>query len=416
MWNKIRNALLVVLVGLHMSNVTSVPTAYLLFAVGILFIIKYIVTKRVISGEVILLFLLWLVINIFAAFVFHKGLSFPRVFLSGFNYLIITYFILNELKINFFNLLEKYIFVLTCISIPLFLLNILFIDYFNALHVIFKVFTRAVLSESSPTYWSALFYTNTVITESGMYRNCGFMWEPGYFATTIIFAIIFNWLTRGVKINLRFIIYSVAIVTTLSTAGYIALFLLFLVAINTKYPLGVSIPLIILFVPFFYFGVYNKYDFLGDKIDYYIEDTRESQLSGSYSDAYGAVKYNRFAIVIYDINRVIRYPVGFGIHDRVSFDEVDVTGTNGITGMMRMWGVFIFIYFTRNAYMFFKRIDFIKIKTANMVLMLASIFIVFFAQNMQYNILLYLIILYPVVCKKRIALGYDEVNNCHVDG
>ena len=39
-----------------------------------------------------------------------------------------------------------------------------------------------------------------------------------------------------------------------------------------------------------------------------------------------------------------KYPFGFGFYDRISFNNVDVVGTNGITGLMRIWGVPLFLY------------------------------------------------------------------------
>lgn len=63
-----------------------------------------------------------------------------------------------------------------------------------------------------------IFYSITIIPE----RNCGIFWEPGLFATFLTLAIIFELLFKEDKPNIfRIILFSLAIITAHSSAGYV---------------------------------------------------------------------------------------------------------------------------------------------------------------------------------------------------
>lgn len=57
-------------------------------------------------------------------------------------------------------------------------------------------------------------------------RNCGMFWEPGFFATHLTLSLVFEIVFKEKKINwLRIILFSVAIITANSSAGFILLVL-----------------------------------------------------------------------------------------------------------------------------------------------------------------------------------------------
>lgn len=65
-----------------------------------------------------------------------------------------------------------------------------------------------------------VFFTIEMITE----RNCGMFWEPGLFATFLIYAIVFEILFKTQPYSKkRLVLYSVALLTTTSSAGYVLL-------------------------------------------------------------------------------------------------------------------------------------------------------------------------------------------------
>lgn len=61
-------------------------------------------------------------------------------------------------------------------------------------------------------------------------RNCALFWEPGLFATALTFALIFELIYQKKKSLLRIILFVVGIITANSTAGYVMLILLFVLA------------------------------------------------------------------------------------------------------------------------------------------------------------------------------------------
>jgi hypothetical protein len=136
---------------------------------------------------------------------------------------------------------------------------------------------------------------------------------------------------------------------------------------------------------------------MGGKIEKYTTSINEPQLS--YQDEYKAVKLNRIEIVPYDIQRVAKYPLGFGINDRVSFEGVDVTGDNGITGLMRMWGFFIFIFFIICLFKYHLVFNYANLAVNEITFIFSSLMVVYFSQSIQYNILTYILIFSAIVFK-----------------
>lgn len=115
-------------------------------------------------------------------------------------------------------------------------------------------------------------------------RNNSAFWEPGGFVLFIMVAIIFAFIIDK-KIDYKHIgIYIVALITTFSTAGYIALIIFILlnyIFIKRKYIFGIFMLLISLYG-------YYKIDFLAEKIDKEIKYT-EQKGSQNYRSRYGSL-------------------------------------------------------------------------------------------------------------------------------
>lgn len=383
---------------LKISNTTSLPVDYVILFITLLMLARFVLKREKFDRRVVLLFGLWFLINYVSSIVFSRSFNFPLVTRLAFQYVLFPYLLLNRYKESIFIILEKYIFSLTALSIPLFILNWIFLAAFNDLASTFARITNPAFSNSM-TYWSSVVYVNAIFQSYQAYdllRNCGFMWEPGYFAVVIIFGIGFNWLLSGIKFNLKFIIYLIALLTTFSTAGYISLVIILSIALLRKINIlriVLLLSLLILFSSYVY-----KMEFMGGKIAKNIEYINEDTFN--YVDAYQSVKLSRLQIAIYDIDRLARYPFGFGINDRVSFENVDVVGTNGLTGLLKMWGVFIFVYFIICIFKFHLIFNCSNLGIREITLIFASLMVVFFSQSVQYNILVYLIIFSAIVFKK----------------
>ena len=78
--------------------------------------------------------------------------------------------------------------------------------------------------------YSILLYTlgNVDTMSGGLWRNSGCAWEPGLYSIMLSMAILFNiYHNNGIRLNKRFFILLIALITTFSTTGYIIAMIIF---------------------------------------------------------------------------------------------------------------------------------------------------------------------------------------------
>lgn len=79
--------------------------------------------------------------------------------------------------------------------------------------------------------YSLIHYFNSETSFWGILRNCGFCWEPGLYASMLIIGITFNiarHIGKGFVRSKNFWILIIGLLTTLSTTGFLCLFVLLL--------------------------------------------------------------------------------------------------------------------------------------------------------------------------------------------
>lgn len=174
---------------------------------------------------------------------------------------------------------------------------------------------------------------------STLIRNSGPFWEPGAFAGFTIIALIFNIIKTHRLFNRVNLVFIIAILSTLSTAGYIALSLLvfFYLLQNAKPVFKYLFIPIVIGVSFYAF--YNL-EFLNAKIDKNVQSIGVSNTS------------NRFVSAITDIEDVSEYWLfGRGFNVKTRYDTRDIIfeethRNNGITGLLVNIGIIgIILYF-----------------------------------------------------------------------
>jgi len=380
---------------LSISKTTNLPVDYFLVFLTIYFAVMY---QKMINIKVLILFGSWVLINLLSYFYFGRNPNWINVLVYGCNFLILPFYLLYVYKFSILNHLERCFFILTLISIPLFILNITFESQFNSLAPILSKITNPNLVKGSPVYWTIGFYTNGIrinYADFSLLRNCGFMWEPGYFGVIIIWSIIFNWLTKGVILNKRFWIYALALITTFSTSSYFALLVLFIAFAMRMRISVIRFMLLAVLLVFFFANIYSL-DFMSGKIEKYNANTEHK-----YVNELNSIKLNRFQIGLYDIQRIAKYPLGYGLNNRISLDgEVDVTGVNGLSGLLIMWGIPAFFILLYLLYKYLKLLNLANNKNLLIGLFYISLLIVFMSQDIQRNILFYLLIISPIVLKQ----------------
>jgi hypothetical protein len=111
-----------------------------------------------------------------------------------------------------------------------------------------------------------------------IYRNAGPCGEPGEFAGYLMLALIMNTILTGKLWNATNLIFMLAAVTTFSTMGYLALFVLiiaFYIITTKKIIRLIWLPLLV----FAAIQVYYRVDFLHEKISIETEIVTESKLN-----------------------------------------------------------------------------------------------------------------------------------------
>jgi len=194
--------------------------------------------------------LLALLIVVYGLGVFLQFGIFPNIMFLGryiFSFLLVAILIIAY-KERFFDYLEKAIYFLVVISLVLFGLQLL---QFSLLYESMKSFFNILPIDkgfyfSNRNYFvSILVYTinqNTSVLIDQ--RNCGFVYEPGYFSFFTNMGLLITIAKYNLTNKKRIIIYLLAVFSTFSTTGMIGL--IFILAF---YFLNASTTFKILFVP-----------------------------------------------------------------------------------------------------------------------------------------------------------------------
>jgi len=190
---------------------------------------------------------------------------------------LVPYFLFKIYKSDFFFLFEKVVRVLVYISLIIWLLQqfvpgvkeiilsvILLINKYNILD-----FPRFMFFY---TYWPGL------DQDFGLSRNAGFSNEPAAFSVIIILAIIINYARNIQMFDKRNLIYYLALLSTFSTAGYIAFSVLGLLLLKQKRYriLGVLLFPIFIFIASY---AYKNLEFMQEKIEFQYSSAMEQDLN-----------------------------------------------------------------------------------------------------------------------------------------
>jgi hypothetical protein len=364
-----------------------------LVVVLFIFIIISIYRKIRIDNIILLIILFWILINLFSILNISTAFSSNEFFGIIFR-LIIAYLGIIIIGNNFWDKFENIVYTLVLISLPIYLLNLLFPDLFNSLTPIFKPITSQIFyrKENQSNYWYSFFYTNSGREEI---RNAGFMWEPGAFAMMILITIISNWIKNGINLNKRILIQIVALITTLSTMGYISLSLLIVTYfIHIKKTFILTFILISLIL--FNFSV-DSLNFIGPKITSYLEEYDSNTMyEQGYSDRLEANRILYFSLCI---EKSIRYPFGYGVlkDEEYNLNAIKIVGVNGLGEILLAWGWLGFVLVLISIFKFCSSINFNLFLTFILALV---ILICFFSNPIERNIIFFIVVLTPYTANK----------------
>jgi hypothetical protein len=398
--------LIILVLIFHISQASVLNSRYVLFGIGIILLIIYLFGKNHYNRKFIILTLIWMAINLVAGLLLRGSFPLIRIIINTVILLFVPYILLNIMGRHFWHRFEKMVFGLTLIAIPLYLLNILFSEAFNSLWAIFRPLTSESFGKVYP-YWTSLFYVNAIGDASvTIPRNCGFMWEPGGFAMIAIWGMVHHLRNNGNKMDKKVVVYLLAIVTTFSTAGYLAIILV----VASIYLRRLTVPNILMigFILTFYFVYVYNLSFISDKINTYITDYREDELV--YNEESGLIKVNRLRGAYYAFQDALKLPTGFGVISKADVDEnvVIIYGTSGLGSLLAMWGFPMFIYLLYLLGRYIRIIGLQKISLLNFYLLYFALLIVFFSNPISRNVFVYFIFLTPIAFEKARTYAYPR--------
>lgn len=381
-----------------MAQTSFLSTQYVLLAFCLFLVVLTNVYRFKYDKTIFYFSVVWFVINLLTYFFLEiefKTITNVNIFIST---LLTPYLVLNFIGPVFWLKFESILFKLAAISLPLFLLNIIFPGFFDSLFVIFKPLTKDIyyLHDSESRYWTSLIYVNA-IKEENYFRNSGFMWEPGAFAMVIILGMIINLYQNNQVFTLKNLVYAICLITTFSTAGYlaIAVFILALLVYNKVNIIKIAIAcgFLVIFITYV-----SKLSFMEGEVNTYLEAYKEDYIVEN--STYNAAKVNRFLVMKYDLIKVIKYPWGYGSANVEDFKYEDrIVGVNGFSNLLVMWGVLVFIYFMYLFYRYFVFLDKFNQRSIRLLLLISFSIMIFSNPGHRYQ-LIYFIFLTPLMFRK----------------
>lgn len=299
------------------------------------------------------------------------------------------YFVLKILTVSMFSVYEKVTYYLCLISLPIYFAQVLYTDLFISIAPYLNFLTFG--EHLSYGGWSIIVYR---FNPFAPLRNCGYMWEPGAFAFTIILAQVIRFQTNGFKIDKHSIIFLITLLTTVSTAGYFALFFIFLCYFyyNRK-----KQNLLLLLLPFFiYFSInyYGKSDFLSGKVNMNLSTGMEATYIEIGNG--GVEKLNRYGYFLYSLLETARWPFGVG----TSYYN-DVVGAGTISGLLLVLGIPGVLLFLVGIWKFLRMLNISSTFKVNFLLLIALL-IVFFSNPFEQSSIMYTFIFLPYIFTKQI--------------
>lgn len=343
----------------------------------------------------------WVLLNFVSILIINNGQSFSLITIfSRLVPLFIAYFIVKLSGSGFYNRLMRHVYVLAIISLPLFLIQFFFPSVMFALSGLFNPITRPEYSDFG-SWYNYFFMFNAWHLE----RNSGFMWEPGAFAGMLVFLITYHLANNNFSIDKYIFVFLIALLTTFSTAGYLALgcvfFAYYLRERKRNFVLVISIPLIIIAM----INLYLNNEFLYGKIETYLELGNEAW--GIEDKSEGVLRTSRLGYWLIILDESLNWPFGHGIIDysNYSIDKYGkMSGPGALSNILHQWGwigllgVVWFIY------------KFYCIMTDNITAILFTIAmgIILFSNPWNFLMLIYSIIAYYRVYKNDEIVRNEE--------
>lgn len=279
------------------------------------------------------------IVIIYLASIFYYFLAFGWIdFFQSAKMLIVImigYMVITLMGIRFLTLFDKILYTLTVISLILYPIQVLLFD--QTLSIVTLTSSFIPLNEQGDELKSILLWG---IDYGADNRNSGFVWEPKAFANFLLIGVFFNLIVNKFKVNKRLVVYIIALLTTLSSTGFIIMFfvipLFILWNTNTQRFFIYLIPSII-FAPFI-FGL----DFVSEKA-IFEWNSRYDYVNLLHDNRnFEKRSLGRLPSMMVDYQDFLKQPiVGFGMQkdERTQSRYTKLVRVNGLTDWLASFGV-----------------------------------------------------------------------------
>lgn len=220
------------------------------------------------------------------------------------------------------------------------------------------------------------------------FRNNGPFWEPTIFATLLILSIIFNLIVSNKIFNKYNIISLIALVTTLSTTGFIAFFFLFILLmflfIKLNYFIKVLALIILIYSGFYAF---KNLDFLQNKIT--------AELTNVDYSIHEKGGDSRIASTILDWKEITAKPhyflfgKGSDKRTRIAGRDKNVLRNNGLTALLVQRGIFLFVLYLVGIYFTFHQLCIVYKKNKLLPIVFFSTILILSNSEILFDLLIF---------------------------
>ncbi len=257
----------------------------------------------------------------------------------------LSIFILCLVRGKFITYFVNILYVLSLISFLFFIPSLLFPPFFNFFVTHICPIFNSPFADPDGFYivWptNLLFcFHDCVLSE---FRNPGPFWEPGLFAVFLTLALLFNLILEKKLWTKKNMVFILALISTFSTAGYIALFVLLFSFYIVNQSLVKKIILSLLILPAL-LTLYFSLDFLSTKVEQNIN------MAGSTTSS-------RFGSALIDFTDFLKSPyIGWGRGAlryggrTFTFFSDDQHRNNSVTDVLATYGLFLFLFYFYSYY------------------------------------------------------------------
>jgi len=348
--------------------------------------------SKLLFGGFALLILTYTIIN----------LSFDPLFTLRFFLLItISYFTISILGYDLFNIFENIVYKLTVISLFFFSIQLISSGFvFNLLRIFETILFIPTFNDH---YATIIIYTFNAGNYDSL-RNCGFTWEPGPFGSFLNIAIFISLIKSKFAFTKHFFVFTIALITTLSTTAYFAFFVILLwrfYNLKNKKIVLLSIPIIILIFSYIYINT----PFLKNKIESeYFSSQDDLTFHLHNPDLTRNISLNRFPGFLLNLIDFAENPIiGFGgkfEKTQARLYGTQITSTSGLGNWLAQFGAVGMIFFI---FSWFKSLDLLK-NISNFkgtIALFVVILIISFGFNQNYAVIYFSFMLFYYFLKPK---------------